>query len=94
MVNLESEKRAAEETARKLGQQMADKDLAVTTLESDLKVEREWRNSLQETLVRDRDRMVELNQEITRLTKISRDYDALQVCDYVYKLQTLTCVTA
>lgn len=40
-----------------------------STLETDLKIEREWRQSLQETLVKDREAKAELQQQVKELTK-------------------------
>ncbi|CAG0919405.1 unnamed protein product [Notodromas monacha] len=83
-----SDKQAGEETIRKLGQSVADKDATVTTLESDLRVEKEWRLSLQDTLVKDRERMAELSAEISRLTRVSQEHDTLKVA---FKSLERTC---
>jgi chromosome segregation ATPase len=88
LVCVESDKRAAEETTRKLGRQLVEKDLQVTTCQSDLKLEREWRQSLQESMVKDRDRISEMDQQVMRLTKISHDYNSLQKA---YKELENTC---
>ena len=52
---------------RSLGVQIADKELKVSTLEGDLRIEREWRQSLQDTLVKDKERISELNMEVQKL---------------------------
>ena len=52
---------------RSLGVQIADKELKVSTLEGDLRIEREWRQSLQDTLIKDKEKISELNMEVQKL---------------------------
>jgi chromosome segregation ATPase len=59
--------KSSHETMRSLGLQIADKELKVSTLEGDLRIEREWRQSLQDTLVKDKERISELNMEVQKL---------------------------
>ena len=55
----------AEELKEKLNQQLAEKKNLVTNTEEDLKVEREWRTSLQDSIVKDRILIEELKQELS-----------------------------
>nr|CAD7425196.1 unnamed protein product [Timema monikensis] len=41
---------SAEESSRKMGQQVAEKEVKVSSVEGDLRIEREWRTSLQDTM--------------------------------------------
>lgn len=52
---------------RNLGKQIADKELKMSTLEGDLRIEREWRQSLQESDVKDKEEICKLNMEIQKL---------------------------
>jgi hypothetical protein len=67
----ESERTAAEESSRKLGQQIAEKEVQNSSIEGDLRIEREWRISLQETMVKDRDKISQLHQELTQLKSVA-----------------------
>jgi hypothetical protein len=67
----ESERIAAEESSRKLGQQIAEKEVQNSGIEGDLRIEREWRTSLQETVVKDRDKISQLHQELTQLKSVA-----------------------
>ncbi|XP_063244092.1 RUN and FYVE domain-containing protein 2 isoform X3 [Bacillus rossius redtenbacheri] len=80
----ESERLAAEESARKLGQQVAERESKAAGVEGDLRIEREWRASLQETMVKDRDRISQLNQELTQLRSVA-SFLALQEEHYQLK---------
>ncbi|PSN57597.1 RUN and FYVE domain-containing protein 2 [Blattella germanica] len=46
----EFDRTSAEESSRKLGQQIAEKEVKSSSIEGDLRIEREWRTSLQETM--------------------------------------------
>ena len=63
----EAELKNSHELVRSLGLQIAEKELKVSTLEGDLRIEREWRQSLQETIVKDKEKISELNMELQRL---------------------------
>lgn len=49
--------------------QISDGEVHSSTIETDLKIEREWRQSLQEALVKDREVKAELQQQIADLLK-------------------------
>ncbi|XP_045117500.1 RUN and FYVE domain-containing protein 2-like isoform X2 [Portunus trituberculatus] len=83
--NLESQyeecllqKEAAKTTAMKLSDKVSNGELQSSTLETDLKIEREWRQSLQETLVKDCEVKAELMQQIRELTKQQEEYQILK----------------
>lgn len=67
----DSELKSSHEIMRSLGLQIADKELKVSTLEGDLRIEREWRQSLQDTLVKDKEKISELNMEVQKLQLVS-----------------------
>ncbi|KAL8604542.1 hypothetical protein ACOMHN_015826 [Nucella lapillus] len=70
----ESDKLAAEETARKLGQIVADKDSKRAALETDLQIEREWRSTLQKTLEQEREKGAQLHMDLQQMVDIKREY--------------------
>nr|XP_021195279.2 protein RUFY3 isoform X1 [Helicoverpa armigera] len=69
-----------EESARSLGQKAA-------AAEGDLRIEREWRVSLQESMMRDRDKISMLTQEVESLKSIGQKYLSLQEEQHVLKTQ-------
>ncbi|XP_021347507.1 RUN and FYVE domain-containing protein 2-like isoform X2 [Mizuhopecten yessoensis] len=74
----DSDKMAAEETARKLGQVIADKDCKRTALETDLRIEREWRGTLQKTLEQEKETAAQLQAEYTQVKEVEKEYKSLQ----------------
>ncbi|XP_052069940.1 RUN and FYVE domain-containing protein 2-like isoform X1 [Mytilus californianus] len=74
----ESDKLAAEETARKLGQIIAEKDTKRTALETDLRIEKEWRATLQKTLEQEKTASTEILTELQQLKHVEKDYTELQ----------------
>ncbi|XP_069124527.1 RUN and FYVE domain-containing protein 2-like isoform X2 [Argopecten irradians] len=74
----DSDKIAAEETARKLGQVIADKDCKRTALETDLRIEREWRGTLQKTLEQEKEATAQLQAEYTQVKEVEKEYKSLQ----------------
>lgn len=85
----ESERTSAEESSRKLGQQIAAKEVQNSSIEGDLRIEREWRTSLQETMVKDRDKISQLNQELAQLKSVASKYVSLQEDYYQLKEQCM-----
>lgn len=75
---MDEEHRRSEELSRKLGQQLADREQKRSAMEADFKIEKEWRTSLQNTLIEDRERISELQMELSKFKTISRDYEHLQ----------------
>lgn len=57
---------------RELDVQAAQHEEQATNVEGDLKVEREWRISLQETMQQDRERISKLQTEINQLKIIAQ----------------------
>lgn len=78
MKRSQAEKRATDETARKLGLQIADKDSKRQTLETDLRIEREWRGSLQKNLEQEKGKTSRLQTEIQHLLEVKREHESLQ----------------
>ncbi|PNF23375.1 RUN and FYVE domain-containing protein 2 [Cryptotermes secundus] len=83
----ENDRIAAEESSRKLGQQVAEKEVQNSGIEGDLRIEREWRTSLQETVVKDRDKISDLHQELAQLKSVASKYVSLQEEYYQLKEQ-------
>ncbi|CAI9725687.1 and FYVE domain-containing 2-like isoform X2 [Octopus vulgaris] len=75
---LEAEKLAAEETARKLGQIIAEKETKRSALETDLRIEREWRGTLQKTLEQERHNVTLVQMELQQMKEIQKGYSCLE----------------
>ncbi|CAG9787241.1 unnamed protein product [Diatraea saccharalis] len=80
-------RKSLEESARSLGQKAAAAETRAVAAEGDLKIESEWRISLQETMIRDRDRISALSQEVESLKSIGQKYIALQEEQHVLRTQ-------
>jgi len=76
---LEAEMKLGHETMRSLGVQIADKELKVSTLEGDLRIEREWRQSLQDNLVKDKEKISELNMAVQELQLVTLELETCQL---------------
>ncbi|XP_039750206.1 RUN and FYVE domain-containing protein 2 isoform X2 [Pararge aegeria] len=76
-----------EENSRSLGQKAAIAETRAVAAEGDLRIEREWRISLQESMMRDRDKISILNQEVESLKSIGQKYIALQEEQHQLKIQ-------
>ena len=50
-----------------------------TALETDLRIEREWRANLQKNLEQEKSRISELQTELQRLQQIKSEHEALQL---------------
>lgn len=61
-----------EHIKRELDVQVANQEEQANTVEGDLKVEREWRISLQETMQVDRERISQLQGELSRLKFVTQ----------------------
>jgi len=77
---VESEKTLAAIRAnlRVMDQEVKDKSFRIGELEQDLKIEREWRERLQETNVSDREAITKLKQETDFLRQVSNDYENIR----------------
>ncbi|KPI99924.1 RUN and FYVE domain-containing protein 2 [Papilio xuthus] len=80
-------KKNLEESARSLGQKAAAAETRAVAAEGDLKIEREWRISLQDSMMRDRDKISILTQEVESLKSIGKKYIALQEEQHTLKAQ-------
>ncbi|XP_060572577.1 RUN and FYVE domain-containing protein 2-like isoform X2 [Ruditapes philippinarum] len=78
MKQIESEKNAAIETSRKLGQNLADRDAKKTALETDLRIEREWRGNLQKNLEQEKTKTSQLQKELHHYQNLETDHENLQ----------------
>ncbi|XP_046967074.1 RUN and FYVE domain-containing protein 2 isoform X1 [Vanessa cardui] len=82
-----SARKNLEESSRCLGQKTAAAETRAVAAESDLRIEREWRVSLQESMMRDRDKISILTQEVESLKAIGQKYMALQEEQHQLKIQ-------
>ncbi|KAM3966991.1 protein RUFY3 [Aphomia sociella] len=80
-------RKSLEESARSLGQKAATAETRAVSAEGDLRIEREWRISLQESMMRDRDKISMLTQEVESLKSIGQKYLALQEEQHFLKTQ-------
>ncbi|XP_061704667.1 RUN and FYVE domain-containing protein 2 isoform X3 [Cydia pomonella] len=80
-------RKSLEESARSLGQKAAAAETRAVTAEGDLRIEREWRTSLQESMIRDRDKISMLTQEVESLKSIGQKYLSLQEEQHILKTQ-------
>ncbi|KAI4457641.1 run and fyve domain-containing protein 2-like protein [Holotrichia oblita] len=81
----ESVRLLAERRRRELDLQAAHQEEQTNGIEEDLKVEREWRVSLQETMQQDREKISQLQHELTQLRLIAQKYASLQEEYYTLK---------
>ncbi|KAG1651311.1 RUN and FYVE domain-containing protein 2 [Nymphon striatum] len=86
---LDQEKSSNEEKLRNLGLQLAEKDKRRSILESDLKIEREWRVSLQDFAVQEKDKLCMFKEEIKDLKKSIVNYNFMMEKN---KTLSLTCI--
>uniref|UniRef100_T1IKM3 RUN and FYVE domain-containing protein 2 n=1 Tax=Strigamia maritima TaxID=126957 RepID=T1IKM3_STRMM len=78
LIKLDRDKTSNEDIARKLGKQLAEKDAKRTAIETDLKIEREWRTSLLESVAAEKDKMCDLQVELAKLKVTSDEYEKLK----------------
>lgn len=74
-----------EEKARTLGAEAAAKDARANGIERELKVEREWRTSLQESSISNIEKISQLHQEVDQLKSVSEKYLSLQEEHYALR---------
>lgn len=77
----EQKRLSMEQVKRDLHQQAAQVEEHSNTIEEDLKVEREWRMSLQETMQQDRERISKLQHENGQL-KIIADVSVFSITSF------------
>ncbi|XP_055876154.1 RUN and FYVE domain-containing protein 2-like isoform X3 [Biomphalaria glabrata] len=73
----EIHRNAAEETARKLGQIIADKDQKKSALETSLQIEKEWRTSLQNNYEQEKEKVAQAHMELAQMNSLIKDYAQL-----------------
>ncbi|XP_018562579.1 RUN and FYVE domain-containing protein 2 isoform X1 [Anoplophora glabripennis] len=81
----ESSRVTVEQMKREVDMQAAQVEEQANNFEGDLKVEREWRMSLQDTMQQDRERISKLQTEIGQLKIIAQKYGQLQEDYYTLK---------
>ncbi|XP_011255857.1 protein RUFY3 isoform X2 [Camponotus floridanus] len=78
-------KSGAEERVRILGAEAAEREARTNGVERELRLEREWRTSLQETSISNTEKISQLHQEIDQLKRVSERYLTLQEEYYALK---------
>lgn len=68
----ENEKISIEQKRRELNLQASQHEEQATSIEGDLRVEREWRMSLQETMQQERERTAKLQGELSQMRIIAQ----------------------
>ncbi|XP_076683113.1 protein RUFY3 isoform X2 [Andrena cerasifolii] len=74
-----------EERVRVLGAEAAEREARAHGVERELRLEREWRTSLQEASISSAEKISQLHQEIDQLRRVSEKYLALQEEHYALK---------
>ncbi|XP_058791399.1 RUN and FYVE domain-containing protein 2 isoform X2 [Phymastichus coffea] len=82
---LEDVRCEAEERVRALSAEAAEKEALASGVERELRIEREWRTSLQESSIGYAEKLSQLHQDIDRLRKESERYSSLQDEHYALK---------
>ncbi|KAK9302905.1 hypothetical protein QLX08_005244 [Tetragonisca angustula] len=75
----------AVERVRILGAEAAEREARANGVERELRLEREWRTSLQEASISNTEKISQLHQEIDQLRRVSEKYLALQEEHYALK---------
>ncbi|XP_012288981.1 RUN and FYVE domain-containing protein 2 isoform X2 [Orussus abietinus] len=75
---MEGVRSGAEERARALGAEVAEREARASGVERELKLEREWRTSLQQASIGNVEKISRLHQEIDQLKQVAEKYMALQ----------------
>lgn len=68
---MDSVRSGSEERVRILGAEAAEREARVNGVERELRVEREWRTSLQEASISNTEKISQLHQEIYQLRRVS-----------------------
>ncbi|KAF4524041.1 hypothetical protein B566_EDAN016024 [Ephemera danica] len=82
---VEGERKVVEETTRHLSFQVAAQVETSSGLEGDLKLEREWRRSLEDSVMRDRDRLADTQAELAQLKLVARELESAK--EEVFRLK-------
>jgi chromosome segregation ATPase len=70
--------RESEKTCREVGAKLQEVQLARSTAESELSIEKQWRSSLQVELQKEKDRVVELTSENKKFKTLKQEHAQLQ----------------
>lgn len=68
----------AKSANHELRQKMAEMEVRAVDVEADLRIEREWRERLQETSQQDKEGLEVIKQEVAFLREVSKDYENLR----------------
>ncbi|XP_034934428.1 RUN and FYVE domain-containing protein 2 isoform X2 [Chelonus insularis] len=82
---IDGAKTEVEERVRILGAEVAEREARTNGVERELKVEREWRTSLQESSISNTEKISQLHQEIDQLKQVQAKYLALQEEHYALR---------
>ncbi|XP_015606031.1 RUN and FYVE domain-containing protein 2 isoform X2 [Cephus cinctus] len=74
-----------EERARALGMEAAEREARANGVQRELRIEREWRTSLQEASIANTEKISQLHQEIDQLKQVTEKYQQLQEEYYALK---------
>lgn len=78
-------KSGAVERVKILGAEAAEREARANGVERELRLEREWRTSLQEASISNAEKISQLHQEIDQLRRVSEKYLALQEEHYALR---------
>lgn len=73
----QNEKRSFEESTRKFAEQLTEKDAKRSALETDLKIEKEWRATLQGNLEQEKEKMAKLQSELQQYRELQKEHSRL-----------------
>ncbi|XP_011302042.1 RUN and FYVE domain-containing protein 2 isoform X2 [Fopius arisanus] len=82
---IDGAKTGVEERVRLLGAEVAEREARANGVERELRVEREWRTSLQEASISSTEKISQLHQEIDQLKQVREKYLALQEEHYALR---------
>lgn len=80
MSNANTELRLAQKDSRSVCMKLAEKELQLSTTEGDLRVEREWRITLQETTLKDKSKISDLMQKLLEEKSRNRVQFQIKIC--------------
>ncbi|XP_037084388.1 RUN and FYVE domain-containing protein 2-like [Pollicipes pollicipes] len=75
----EQKRKAAEDTLRQLSDKLSECEIQLSKVSSDLKIEREWRESLQAGMVEDREKLATLQRTNDQLSRKLEDQETTDV---------------
>ncbi|XP_067935312.1 RUN and FYVE domain-containing protein 2-like [Watersipora subatra] len=76
---LSGEKAAVEETMKNVSNQLVDSEGARNDLETELRIERDWRTTIKDNLAKAEEKINSLTIQLNSLSSMEKDYEALKV---------------